>query len=51
MFFLCCVNMLPLKALVVLMGQVLNYRDCREQEREVENSNENKREIRKLDDN
>lgn len=36
MFFLCCVNMLPLKALVVLMGQFLNYQDWRGQEREVE---------------
>lgn len=25
------------------MGQVLNYQDCRELKREVENSNENKR--------
>lgn len=49
MFFLRRVNVLPLKALVVLMGQVLNHQDGREREREVENSNENKREIRKLD--
>lgn len=46
---MCCVNMLSLKALVVLMGQVLNYQDCREPGREVENSNDNEREIRKLD--
>ena len=31
---MCCVNVLSLKALVVLIGQVLNYQDCRELERE-----------------
>ncbi len=46
---MCCVNMLTLKALVVLMGQFLNYHNRREQEREGENSDENEREIRKLD--
>lgn len=47
-FFLCYINILPLKMLVVLIGQVLNYQDYSKQERNVEKSN-NMRMIRELD--